>query len=129
MSRRSAGRDGTRSTATDVGAERLGQAWTDVWRPGTRGRQYHRWRGRLAQLVEHLPYKQGVTGSSPVPPTHERAAGARRESRGSPPYPHVEVRGVRALSPLAGEGDDLATGARAVLSAVVLSVLLEERQW
>jgi len=25
--------------------------------------------GRLAQLVEHLPYKQVVTGSSPVPPT------------------------------------------------------------
>src|SRR5215213_12030583 len=23
--------------------------------------------GRLAQLGEHLPYKQGVTGSSPVP--------------------------------------------------------------
>ena len=25
--------------------------------------------GRLAQLVEHLPYKEGVTGSSPVSPT------------------------------------------------------------
>ena len=25
--------------------------------------------GRLAQLGEHLPYKQRVTGSSPVPPT------------------------------------------------------------
>ena len=25
--------------------------------------------GRLAQLGEHLPYKQGVTGSSPVAPT------------------------------------------------------------
>ena len=25
--------------------------------------------GRLAQLGEHLPYKQGVTGSSPVGPT------------------------------------------------------------
>ena len=24
--------------------------------------------GRLAQLGEHLPYKEGVTGSSPVPP-------------------------------------------------------------
>ena len=24
------------------------------------------WNGRLAQLGEHLPYKQGVTGSSPV---------------------------------------------------------------
>src|SRR5688572_18653603 len=29
--------------------------------------------GRLAQLGEHLPYKQGVTGSSPVPPITERA--------------------------------------------------------
>ena len=26
-------------------------------------------RGRIAQLGEHLPYKQGVTGSSPVVPT------------------------------------------------------------
>ena len=25
--------------------------------------------GSIAQLGEHLPYKQGVTGSSPVPPT------------------------------------------------------------
>ena len=25
--------------------------------------------GGIAQLVEHLPYKQGVTGSSPVVPT------------------------------------------------------------
>ena len=25
--------------------------------------------GGLAQLGEHLPYKQRVTGSSPVPPT------------------------------------------------------------
>ena len=27
--------------------------------------------GELAQLEEHLPYKQGVTGSSPVLPTIE----------------------------------------------------------
>ena len=27
-------------------------------------------RGSLAQLGEHLPYKQGVTGSSPVTPTN-----------------------------------------------------------
>jgi hypothetical protein len=27
-------------------------------------------RGRIAQLVEHLPYKQVVTGSSPVSPTN-----------------------------------------------------------
>ena len=26
--------------------------------------------GRIAQLGEHLPYKQGVTGSSPVVPTN-----------------------------------------------------------
>ncbi len=26
-------------------------------------------RGSIAQLGEHLPYKQGVTGSSPVVPT------------------------------------------------------------
>ena len=28
--------------------------------------------GSLAQLGEHLPYKQRVTGSSPVPPTRYR---------------------------------------------------------
>ena len=27
--------------------------------------------GRLAQLGEHLPYKQGVIGSSPIPPTNK----------------------------------------------------------
>ena len=27
------------------------------------------WRGSIAQLGEHLPYKQRVTGSSPVVPT------------------------------------------------------------
>ncbi len=27
--------------------------------------------GRLAQLGEHLPYKQGVTGSTPVAPTRK----------------------------------------------------------
>ena len=29
--------------------------------------------GILAQLGEHLPYKQGVTGSSPVGPIHVKA--------------------------------------------------------
>jgi hypothetical protein len=33
--------------------------------------------GRLAQLVERLPYKQEVTGSSPVPPIVEIAWSAR----------------------------------------------------
>ncbi len=28
----------------------------------------HKENGQLAQLVERLPYKQDVTGSSPVPP-------------------------------------------------------------
>jgi hypothetical protein len=27
--------------------------------------------GRIAQLGEHRPYKPGVTGSSPVPPTSQ----------------------------------------------------------
>ena len=51
------------------------------WRPGplvdgggpsedTRGRRYHPWPpGRLAQLVERLPYTQVAAGSSPAPPT------------------------------------------------------------
>ena len=30
--------------------------------------------GRIAQLGEHLPYKQRVTGSSPVVPTIKNAA-------------------------------------------------------
>ena len=30
--------------------------------------------GSIAQLGEHLPYKQGVTGSSPVVPTSSAAA-------------------------------------------------------
>ena len=30
-------------------------------------RRYHS--GRIAQLGEHLPYKQGVIGSSPITPT------------------------------------------------------------
>ncbi len=29
----------------------------------------HQYLGTIAQLGEHLPYKQGVTGSSPVSPT------------------------------------------------------------
>ena len=33
-----------------------------IYVAGQRRRKY----GRLAQLGEHLPYKQGVTGSSPV---------------------------------------------------------------
>ena len=32
--------------------------------------------GRLAQLGEHLPYKQGVTGSSPVSSTIWRSSSA-----------------------------------------------------
>ena len=34
--------------------------------------------GRIAQLGEHRPYKPGVTGSSPVPPTikfHKQQSG------------------------------------------------------
>ena len=33
--------------------------------------------GRVAQLGEHRPYKPGVTGSSPVPPTiYQTTAGS-----------------------------------------------------
>ena len=31
--------------------------------------------GRIAQLGEHLPYKQGVIGSSPIAPTISIMAG------------------------------------------------------
>src|SRR6476659_1145773 len=43
----------------------------------TRGRSYHPWPpGRLAQLVERLPYTQVAAGSSPAPPITGRAANA-----------------------------------------------------
>ena len=35
--------------------------------------------GILAQLGEHLPYKQGVTGSSPVGPIFFRGTRKKRE--------------------------------------------------
>ena len=38
-------------------------------------------RGSIAQLGEHLPYKQGVTGSSPVVPTTENAGVAQLVER------------------------------------------------
>ena len=40
--------------------------------------------GSIAQLGEHLPYKQGVTGSSPVVPIHGEIAQLAR-ARGSYP--------------------------------------------
>ena len=41
----------------------------------TRGRSYHPWPpGRLAQLVERLPYTQVAAGSSPAPPILSRVA-------------------------------------------------------
>ena len=39
------------------------------------------WNGRLAQLGEHLPYKQGVTGSSPVLSTINLARWCSRLAR------------------------------------------------
>ncbi len=36
-------------------------------------------RGRLAQLVERLPYKQEVTGSIPVPPMVEKPLRKRHQ--------------------------------------------------
>ena len=36
---------------------------------GELAKQTSAWYGSIAQLGEHLPYKQGVTGSSPVVPT------------------------------------------------------------
>ena len=32
-------------------------------------------KGRIAQLGEHLPYKQGVIGSSPIVPTNKKCSG------------------------------------------------------
>jgi hypothetical protein len=60
---------------------------TDPRAPATARRGYHQGpSGRLAQLVERLPYKQEVTGSSPVPPISNRPANPcfLARSRGSP---------------------------------------------
>ena len=50
--------------------------------------------GRLAQLGEHLPYKQGVTGSSPVGSTNNgpvvqmvRMPACHAGGRGFDPHP------------------------------------------
>ena len=57
----------------------------------TRG---HQQRGSLAQLGEHLPYKQRVTGSSPVTPTTYglvvqlvRTLACHARGRGFEPHP------------------------------------------
>ena len=47
--------------------------------------------GRLAQLVEHLPYKQDVTGSSPVPPTKAEASSTTERGRGEAWLSHWTV--------------------------------------
>ena len=44
--------------------------------------------GRIAQLGEHRPYKPGVTGSSPVPPTSFLVQGSRF---GSKVFPAITV--------------------------------------
>src|SRR4051794_16028405 len=51
----------------EIATTHLAAARTAAWiRSSTR---YGKSAGRLAQLGEHLPYKQGVGGSSPSPPT------------------------------------------------------------
>lgn len=40
------------------------------------------WGGRVAQLGEHRPYKPGVTGSNPVPPTNFLVQGSKFEVQG-----------------------------------------------
>ena len=44
------------------------QALTDIYEPEKAAILFHT-RGILAQLGEHLPYKQRVIGSSPIGPT------------------------------------------------------------
>ena len=73
------------------------------WRPGplvdgggrsedTRGRSYHPWPpGRLAQLVERLPYTQVAAGSSPAPPTPKPA--------GNGGFPSASIRGEGRPTP------------------------------
>ena len=63
-------------------------------------------RGSLAQLGEHLPYKQGVTGSSPVTSTKHgpvvqlvRTLACHARGRGFEPHPgrQIGVKGAKAL--------------------------------
>ena len=59
--------------------------------------------GSIAQLGEHLPYKQGVTGSSPVAPTNGpvvqlvRMPACHAGGQGSEPPPDRHTAGVAHL--------------------------------
>ena len=60
--------------------------------------------GSIAQLVEHLPYKQGVTGSSPVVPTKlglvvqlVRTLACHARGRGFEPHPGRHFASVAQL--------------------------------
>ncbi len=48
------------------------------------GKPATKWDGIIAQLGEHLPYKQGVTGSSPVGPIYGEMAQLARASGSYP---------------------------------------------
>src|SRR5512138_2074680 len=54
------------------------------WSAADRGARAGAECGRVAQLAEHLDHNQGVTGSSPVPPTIVVPAHAPREIAGDP---------------------------------------------
>jgi hypothetical protein len=53
--------------------------------------------GRIAQLVEHLPYKEGVTGSSPVSPTILKAYTASFHDSRNPASRTINLRLVTVL--------------------------------
>ncbi len=59
--------------------------------------------GRLAQLVEHLPYKEGVTGSSPVSPTTLLSERCDSEVKAVKRYEWA-ISSVGRASPLQGGG-------------------------
>ena len=52
--------------------------------------------GSIAQLVEHMPYKHGVTGSSPVVPTIPKLPGAVVQLVRTPAC-HAGGRGFKSL--------------------------------
>ncbi len=73
---------------------------------GTKAQGNDNYDGSLAQLGEHLPYKQRVTGSSPVTPTNGpvvqlvRTLACHARGRGFEPHPGRQFLRLLRVVPL-----------------------------